>query len=149
MPLAATDLPQGLWATDVPILFGHCDPAGIVYTPHYFNIFNGVIEIWHGQRLGLDYYGLITERRLALGYGHAACDFFAPSRMGDTLRVAVAIAGIGRSSLTLLLHATRDGREVVRGRFVSVATSLETHTVVQLPADLRTAYEAYRHSVAA
>lgn len=143
MPLTEAEVPAVLWSTPVPIRFGHCDPAGIVYTPHYFHLFNGVIEVWHGEALGLDYYALIGARRTGLGYGHAACDFFAPSRMGEMLRVAVAIERIGQASLTLVLHATRAGREVARGRFVAVATSLDTHAVVPLPPDLRAAYERY------
>ena len=31
---------------EVPVLirFAHCDPAGIVFHPQYFTIFNGVVE---------------------------------------------------------------------------------------------------------
>jgi acyl-CoA thioesterase FadM len=31
------------------------DPAGIVYFPHYFDMFNGLIEDPCGQELGYDY----------------------------------------------------------------------------------------------
>ncbi len=33
--------PDGAFTRSVPIRFSHCDPAGIVYFPHYFDMFNG------------------------------------------------------------------------------------------------------------
>lgn len=52
--------PNGAFTRSVPIRFSHCDPAGIVYFPHYFDMFNGLIEDWYGQELGYDYAELIT-----------------------------------------------------------------------------------------
>jgi acyl-CoA thioesterase FadM len=46
--------PEGAFTRTVPIRFSHCDPAGIVYFPHYFDMFNGLIEDWYTeQRAGL------------------------------------------------------------------------------------------------
>ena len=39
--------PPGAFTRSVPIRFSDCDPAGIVYFPHYFDIFNGLIEDWY------------------------------------------------------------------------------------------------------
>ena len=36
--------PAGAFTRSVPVRFSHCDPAGIVYFPHYFDIFNGLID---------------------------------------------------------------------------------------------------------
>jgi 4-hydroxybenzoyl-CoA thioesterase len=55
--------PSGAFTRSVSIRFSHCDPAGIVYFPHYFDVFNGLIEDWYGQELGYDYAELITGRR--------------------------------------------------------------------------------------
>ena len=46
--------PSGAFTRSVTVRFSHCDPAGIVYFPHYFDIFNGLIEDWYGQELGYD-----------------------------------------------------------------------------------------------
>ena len=72
VPLTRAALPPAAFCASVPIRFGQCDPAGIVYTPHYFDICNGVAERFFCEDLGFDYYGLIRERRLGLGYAHAA-----------------------------------------------------------------------------
>ena len=41
--------PNGAFTRSVPVRFSHCDPAGIVYFPHYFDMFNGLIEDWYTQ----------------------------------------------------------------------------------------------------
>jgi 4-hydroxybenzoyl-CoA thioesterase/acyl-CoA thioester hydrolase len=64
--------------------------------------------------------------------------------MGDHLDVAVAIDHLGQSSYTLVFHMMKDGVEVVRGRFVTVTTSLDTHKPIPIPGDIRTALERYR-----
>lgn len=142
--LRSSDLPPGAWWSELPIRFGHCDPAGIVYTPQYFHLFNTVLEDWYGQALGLSYYELIGPRRTGLGYAHAAADFATPARMGETLEVAVLVEALGRSSVTFVLHAFRDGIECARATFVTVVTSLVNHKAIPIPDDLRAAFEAYR-----
>ena len=57
--------PAGAFTRSVSIRFSHCDPAGIVYFPHYFNMFNGLIEDWYTQELGYDYAELIMAISLA------------------------------------------------------------------------------------
>ena len=58
--------PSGAFTRSVPVRFSHCDPAGIVYFfPHYFDMFNGLIEDWYTQELGYKYAELI----MATGMG--------------------------------------------------------------------------------
>lgn len=145
-PLRRADLSAGLWSTGMHIRFGHCDPAGIVYTPKFFDIFNVVIEKWYEGALGLDYYEFIGKRRIGLGYVNAHADFFSPCTMGDTLDVAVAVERIGNSSFALRLHAFRDGTEALRGYFTVVTTDLTIHKSMPVPPDLRTALAGYAKS---
>jgi 4-hydroxybenzoyl-CoA thioesterase/acyl-CoA thioester hydrolase len=138
------ELGPAVWRMPVTIRFGHCDPAGIVYTPAYFDLFNVAVEEWWSAGLGLDYYAAIRDRKLGVGYGHASADFLAPSFMGDVLEIAIVVAAIGRASLTLTMHGMKDGAEAVRGRLIVVTTSLVEHRAVPIPADIREALEAYR-----
>jgi 4-hydroxybenzoyl-CoA thioesterase/acyl-CoA thioester hydrolase len=144
VPVHAEGLHPGLWRTRVTIRFGDCDPAGIVYTPVYFHIFQNAVEEWHINGLGLDYYAIVGERKVGLGYAHASGDFFRPSFMGDELSVAVALDRIGRASFALTVHAMKDGHEAARGRLVVVTTSLTEHKAIPIPADIRAALAAYR-----
>lgn len=142
-PFTDADLPAGMWRTAVPIRFGRCDAAGIVYTPHYIDLFIGATEVWYIEALGIDYYRLLDRRRIGMGYARVACDFFAPSRMGETLDIGLLVERIGRSSVTVTLHAMAAGRERARGRFVSVATSADDWRPIPLPADLASAFRGY------
>ena len=145
-PLRSSDLPGRPWSAGVRIRFGHCDPAGIVYTPKFFDLFNVVIEQWFEQALGIGYYEVIGRRRIGLGYASAHADFFSPCTMGDALDVAVVVERIGNSSFALVLHAFRDGCEALRGRFTVVTTDLTIHKAMPVPQDLRDALLAYMKS---
>ncbi len=139
VPRDRGDLPAPLWSAEVVIRFGQCDPAGIVYTPNFFDIFNVVVEEWYARALGLDYYELIGSRRVGLGYASAHADFFVPCRMGETLAVVPAVGRVGASSFSLVLHAFKGDREAVRGGLTVVTTDLATHKPIRLPDDLRAA----------
>ncbi|MEJ2624269.1 MAG: thioesterase family protein [Pseudolabrys sp.] len=142
-PISFSTVSPSVWSCDVNIYHGQCDPAGIVYTPIFFDIFNRVIEDWYRDALGLSYYDFIGPRSTGLGYANAHCDFFVTCTMGDTIRVAVTVERIGNSSFTLVLHAFNGGGEALRGRFTVVTTDLRQHRPIPLPDDLRQALLDY------
>lgn len=146
VPLSRDQLGEAAWRASVTVRFRHCDPAGIVFTPRYFDILNETVERFFVERLGIDYYALIGERKLGLGYATAACDFLQPNRMGDVLDVAVLVERVGGASYTLALPVLKSGTEVARGRLVTVTTSLETHRSCAIPDDLRAALLAYHEA---
>ncbi|MDF2808997.1 MAG: acyl-CoA thioesterase [Microvirga sp.] len=134
------------WRTVVPIRFSHCDPAGIVYFARYFDLMNGVVEDWFSAALEIDYHEMIGPRRIGLGYVSAGADFVRPGFMGDQLECAVVVERIGRTSLTLHIHAFRALERVLLARLVIVTTSLETHRAIPLPDDLRASLERYQEN---
>ncbi len=141
-----------VWSTDVPIRFSHCDPARIVYFASHFDILNGVVEDWFTQALDLPYHRLIVERRLGLGYAHAACDFHLPARFGDVLRYTVYVERVGNKSLPLRIEASRDGEKILTASLVIVSTNLdkagEGGGAIPLPDDICAAVTAYREESA-
>ena len=116
--------PAGAFTRTVPIRFSHCDPAGIVYFPHYFDMFNGLVEDWYTEQLGVNYFKL-------------------PSRMGERLDLTLLLTRVGRSSLSVVIVGHVDGVERLRARLVTAMTSLDTHQSVELPAALREKFETY------
>lgn len=135
--------PAGAFTRTVQIRFSHCDPAGIVYFPHYFNMINGLIEDWYTEELQVNYAHLILHDQHGFPFVHVETDFKVPSRMGDKLDLTLLVERIGRSSLTLVIVGHYDGIERLRARTVTAMTSLSTHRSVELPAALRQAFEAY------
>ena len=123
--------------TDKLIRFHHCDPAGIVFYPQYFVLFNELVEDWFNAGLGLDFAAFHAVERLGVPMAHIECDFLSPSKIGETLRLRLAVKRIGTSSLTLAVEARSDGDVRVRATHVVVLASLETHRPVPIPLAMR------------
>ncbi len=126
------------------IRFSDCDPAGIVFYPQYFVMLNGLVEDWIDQGLGIDYANLVLGRGVGLPTVHLEADFKAVSRLGDAVRLQLAVERLGTRSLTLQLRCVgreRDDDLRMSLRQVIVTTSLESHGAIPIPADLREAIE--------
>lgn len=136
--------PDAAWSTMRTVRFGDCDPAGIVYTPQFLDMINGVIEDFFIQRLRIDYQGLIKKDGVGLGYKSVDSDFFLPALMGDRLSFTVLIEHIGRTSIIYSIHCVREITEIMRCRLVMVTTSLNTNNPITIPVALREALEAYK-----
>jgi 4-hydroxybenzoyl-CoA thioesterase len=135
--------PQGAFTRTVPIRFSHCDPAGIVYFPNYFDMFNGLIEDWYTEQLDVDYSELILNERHGFPFVHIETDFKIPSRMGDHLDLTLLLTRVGHSSLSTVIVGHLDGTERLRARLTTVMTSLESRKAIELPPALRRKFEAY------
>ena len=136
--------PKAAFTRSVPIRFSHCDPAGIVYFPHYFNMFNGLIEDWYTEELGYNYAEIIMGSQFGFPFVHIECDFKVPSRMGDVINLTLLVEHVGRSSLGIAIVCHRDGVERLRARMVTAMMSITTRKPEPLPQPLRAAIEAYR-----
>nr|WP_295080671.1 thioesterase family protein [uncultured Roseateles sp.] len=121
------------------VRFGHCDPAGIVFYPRYFEMLNALVEDWFTQGLQVDYAQLLGPRRVGMPSVHLSADFQRVSRMGDWLTQRIQIVKLGRTSLSLAIEFA--GTDGLRVRFaqVLVCTSLLTHKPTPFPDDLREA----------
>jgi len=126
------------------IRFHHCDPAGIVFYPQYFVLFHELLEDWFDRGLGIDYAEFVSRERRGLPTAHIDCDFVAPSKIGDTVEMRLAVRRIGNSSLTLdvLVHAGEELR--VTARQVLVLISLEDGSVLPIPPALRRRFALYQ-----
>jgi 4-hydroxybenzoyl-CoA thioesterase len=122
---------------DKLIRFHHCDPAGIVFYPQYFVLFNELVEDWFNAGLGIDFATFHMERRLGVPMAHLECDFLAPSKIGETLSLALAVKRIGRTSVTLVVDGSAQGEPRVRATLVVVLASMETHRPVAIDDDLK------------
>jgi 4-hydroxybenzoyl-CoA thioesterase len=122
------------------VRFGHCDPAGIVFYPRYFEMLNELVEDWFAHSLGIPFAQLINERRIGMPTAQLDTRFKRISRFGDRLRQRIRIERIGGSSIQLAIRFDGEDEECrVEFDQVLVCTSLETHSPQALPADLRAA----------
>jgi len=130
--------------TDKLIRFHHCDPAGIVFYPQYFVLFNELVEDWFNHGLGIDFARFHAVDRLGVPMAHIECDFLAPSKIGDLLTFRLAVKKIGTSSLTLAVEARSPEDVRVKATLVVVLASLEAHRPTPFPPALRAQLERFR-----
>lgn len=121
------------------VRFGHCDPAGIVFYPRYFEMLNEVIEDWFAEGLGIPFQQLIGERRIGMPTAQLDTRFQRISRQGDLLRQRVRVQHVGGASLKLAVSFDGDDGTRVAFDQVLVCTSLDTHKPQALPDDVRAA----------
>ena len=123
------------------IRFSDYDPAGIVFYPQYFVMFNGLVEDWITEGIDIGYRTLIVERRVGLPTRRVEADFRSVSHFGDRVRLSLGVERLGARSMTLNLRCdAADGGELrMNFRQVIVTTSLLTHRAIDIPSDLRTA----------
>jgi 4-hydroxybenzoyl-CoA thioesterase len=96
----------------VTIEWGDCDPAGIVFYPRYFAMFDASTAALFSAALGIDKFTL--RRRFGIvGFPmlETSAKFTLPSRYGETVMIETRIARLGRSSFNVA-HTLMRGEEV-------------------------------------
>ena len=121
------------------VRFSHCDPAGIVFFPQYLVMFNGLVEDWVSEALGIPYTDLLGPRRVGLPTVSLNCEFSAISKMGDDIVLGLSLDHISRSSIRLKLDVMKGTTQCVTVQQVLVTTDLDTHRAIAIPDDLRDA----------
>ena len=119
------------------IRFSHCDPAGIVYFVNFFDMVGGVVEDWFRDAIGLPFQEMHLERRIGFPIVNTGCEFFRPAHLGDTLRLELAIAKLGRSSIEFVVSGSVAGEEKFRARHKVALVSLDSWRALPIPADMR------------
>jgi 4-hydroxybenzoyl-CoA thioesterase len=134
---------KDIFYSDMLVRFSHCDPAGIIFYPHYFVMFNGLIEDWFNHALKIDYANFITTRRMGLPMVNLVCDFIKPSKIGEIITLTLKIERIGKSSLKLAVSALYKDEVRSAAHLTVCVNSLETGRAVPIPDDLRARLEDF------
>ena len=108
------------------VRFSHCDPGGIVYFPHFFEMIYVMVEDWFDHAIEPDFESKLRQEQDGFPTVNTQCDFFKPCRVGDRLAMHASIARIGRSSVEFLLSGRVGGEERLRARHLIALVSLET-----------------------
>ncbi len=89
------------------VLFKHCDPAGIVFYPRYFEMINDCVEAFFCE-IGSPFETL--HKTATVPTVEISTTFHAPSRHGDHLDIRLSTTHIGNSSSTLLVEASSQSK---------------------------------------
>lgn len=95
---------------EIQIEFNHCDPAGIVFYPRYFEMTNSVVENFFAEVLGHSF-ARMMEERAGVPTARIEVNFHAPSRLGEKVDFALDITRIGTSSVGFRIVAVAGGVE--------------------------------------
>jgi 4-hydroxybenzoyl-CoA thioesterase len=125
------------------IRFSHCDPGGIVYFVHFFDMMNGVVEDWFREAVGLRFDEMHLKRRWGFPIVATGCEFFRPARLADTLALELSIARLGRSSIEFVIRGRVGSEEKFRARHKVALISLDSFKPLAIPDDLRAKMQPY------
>lgn len=130
--------------SEVEVRFRHCDPAGIVFYPRYFEMINDFVEEWFDKGLGLPFHALHVDQHIGTPLASVQCDFRAPSRWNERLRQVLTVRRIGGASLLAEVRFEGpDGGVRLVAQLTIVTVDLRTKRSTPLPAALRARLPGY------
>lgn len=88
------------------VLFKHCDPAGIVFYPRFFEMINDAVEALFSAALDWPFETIHPQHGVPTAEFNVR--FKAACRHGDALVLGIELTRLGRSSLSLRTVARRD-----------------------------------------
>lgn len=137
-----------IFSKDLCVRFRHCDPAGIVFYPRYFEMANDFLEDWFAE-LGGSFGVLHMGQQLGTPAVAVDCRFVSTSKLGDWLRRTLVVTNIGRSSLTLRIRfaGRDDGRIRLEMDFKMAFMDLQALRAAPIPEALRPRIEGFLGSV--
>ena len=129
------------YARKIRVEFNHCDPAGIMFYPRYFEMTNSVCENFFRDEVGRPYEVMMSDRT-GVPTVRLETDFRVPSRLGDLLDWLLVVEQVGSSSATFRLEARGDGilRLTVRKTMVWMTPDVRAG---RWPEAIRTALTAH------
>jgi 4-hydroxybenzoyl-CoA thioesterase len=105
---------------EIQVEFNHCDPAGIVFYPRYFEMTNSVIENFFADIVRYPYARITMEERHGVPTVHVEADFTAPARLGERLGFRLELERLGATSVGFRLAAEADGIPRMQARLTLV-----------------------------
>lgn len=131
------------FVVEYPILFSHCDPAGIAYFPRLFDLLHQAMEAWFNDGLNERYCDLLIKKRIGAPTVSIQCDFLSPAFFGDMLRIELSVVRIRNSAIDLAYEVKVGDRTCLRARHSICTFSLETYKAIPVSESLRERMRAF------
>ena len=132
------------FTTRTRIMFQHCDPAGIVYHPRFFDMISAAVEDFFDTCLGWHWAQMHGPDGSGVPTVTITVDFTHPVRLGDWLELNVNVLETGRSSLRLQVIGFVSGKQVFDARPTLVHVELATMTSRPWPDEVRAKLVEYQ-----
>jgi YbgC/YbaW family acyl-CoA thioester hydrolase len=126
------------------ILFGECDPAGILYTPRICEyIVEGALRFL-SDSLGEPFERYMFARDLTLPARNLSVDFFKPLTWDDEIEVRAGLSEIRTHAYTVLVAAfDKSGDVAFSGKVTQVCVNRETKAIAEMPEEFRDALQRH------
>jgi 4-hydroxybenzoyl-CoA thioesterase len=121
---------------EVLVRFGHCNPAGWVFYPRYFEMVSDFVEDWFAAGLRASAPALLHGKGILTPSVHFTVDFRQPARFGDRLLFRLWVSKVGRTSCDLRIEASLAGSPCMTMRQVLVLISAASGRAIPIPASL-------------
>jgi 4-hydroxybenzoyl-CoA thioesterase len=121
---------------EILVRFGHCDAAGWVFYPRYFEMVSDFVEDWFEDGLEASAPGLFHHKQILTPSVHFTVDFARPTRYGDRLTFNLWTVKVGRTSCELRIEASLGGELRMRVKQVLVFISAATARATAIPPEL-------------
>lgn len=118
-----------IWSTMRRVEYRHCDPAGIVYYPRYFEMLHSVVEEFFRDHLGYAYGDMHRKAGRDVTQTRIKVDFIAAGSFEDELEFALEISGMTASDMALEIICAKSGQP----RFKASATLVHTDMTTRAP----------------
>jgi len=134
---------------EILVRFGHCDAAGWVFYPRYFEMISDFVEDWFEEGLMASAPGLFHHKHLLTPSVHFTVDFVKPTRYGDRLTFNLWVVKVGRTSCELRIEASLGGELRMRVKQVLVFISSNTSRATGIPPELVSRMRRFEQETAA
>ena len=131
------------YTVDRRVTFGHCDPAGIVYYPRYFEWFHDVFEGMFEPIVGTTYAEIVRRHQTGYPAVQAVCEWRGPARWGDLVTVEVFLSRLSTRSATFE-YRVKNGDALIATASVKIATMhMQAHNSAPFPDEVTAALQPY------
>jgi 4-hydroxybenzoyl-CoA thioesterase len=121
---------------EVLVRFGHCDAAGWVFYPRYFEMISDFVEDWFEDGLSASAPGLFHHKQLLTPSVHFTVDFLKPTQYGERLTFNLWTVKVGRTSCEIRIEASHQGELRMRVKQVLVFISAQRARATPIPPEL-------------
>jgi len=108
--------PAGWWRCRKIVRFGHCDPAGIVFYPRFFELIQEATEDFFREALASPFDELVGRDGVVMPAVSLEVRWSAPSRLADVLAIDVGVARLGEASIDFAYRVTCEGEHRMSAR---------------------------------
>lgn len=122
--------------------FNHCDPAGLVFYPRYYEMISALLERFFADGIGHSWQAM-GEDGLVTPMGKIETRFVSPSRLGDWLELSLEIARLGSSSVTFDLECRGETGLRFTGAATMVCADMNVGRAAPWPDPIRAAMQPF------